>query len=573
METSGRLRGPRTQAGGSDTVREPVVEYYRVRWPTLRRKQQGQGVGLTGQAGQVTGGEVRMDGETSQTGKSIAIIGGGIAGLCAGCYAQMNGYRSVIYEMHAMPGGLMTAWERKGYTIDYCIHWLVGSSPRSDMHKLWREVGLLRDREIVDLDIWTEYEAADGRHVTFWRDLDRLEAHLRDLSPSDGDLIGRLLGDARRLAAVDMPADLPPRELMRRRDMLRTAPRMLPWLLPARRWGKLSVGQLADRFQSELVRDAILSIMPAPLGAMALIGTWAWLHAGVAGYPLGGSLPLARNLERRYAELGGELRYDSRVTGVLTQRTGGPDRATGVRLDGGTEEAAEIVISAADGHATIYDMLGAAYLDEELRSVYEGGALPLFYPILFVGVGVARDFADEPRRISGLRFRLDEPIGAGSVYRQTLDARIMNFDPSLAPQGKTVITSTLEADGPYWWELRERDRAAYKAEKERLGEAVVAALDRRYPGLKDDVEMIDVATPATTIRYTGNWQASFEGWMPTPGHLLKGLPRRLPGLDDFYMIGQWVQPGGGLPTGVMTAREVLQLVCARDGVPFRTSTV
>ena len=42
---------------------------------------------------------------------------------------------------------------------------------------------------------------------------------------------------------------------------------------------------------------------------------------------------------------------------------------------------------------------------------------------------------------------------------------------------------------------------------------------------------------------------------------MKGLPRRLPGLDDFYMVGQWVQPGGGLPTGVMTAAR-----CSRSSV-------
>ena len=52
---------------------------------------------------------------------------------------------------------------------------------------------------------------------------------------------------------------------------------------------------------------------------------------------------------------------------------------------------------------------------------------------------------------------------------------------------------------------------------------------------------------------------------------MKGRPRGLPGLDDFSTVGQWVRPGGGLPTGVMTAREVLQLVCNRDGVPFRTA--
>ena len=95
-----------------------------------------------------------MNDGSGQAGKSVAIIGGGIAGLCAGCYAQMNGYRSRIYEMHDLPGGLMTAWERKGYTVDYCIHWLVGSSPKASMHKLWQEVGLLRDRQIVDLDVW-----------------------------------------------------------------------------------------------------------------------------------------------------------------------------------------------------------------------------------------------------------------------------------------------------------------------------------------------------------------------------------------------------------------------------------
>jgi phytoene dehydrogenase-like protein len=370
-----------------------------------------------------------------------------------------------------------------------------------------------------------------------------------------------------------MPTDLPPRELMRLRDTLRVAPAMVPWLLPMRRWGKLTVGDLSARFQSPLLRDAVAALLPAPMGAMALLVTMAWLHAGNAGYPLGGSLPMARNLERRYLELGGEIKYKTRVASIVTQRTGAGDRAAGVKLDDGAVEPAEVVISAADGHATIYDMLGGAYLDDELRNVYEREQLPLFYPILFVGVGVARDFADEPPRISGLRLSLDEPIGAGTVRTDLLEVRVGNHDRSLAPEGKTVVTSAIEADGPYWIELRERDPKQYKSEKKRIGDAVVRALDRRYPGLKDQVEMIDVATPATTLRYTGNWRASFEGFIPTPGYLMKGLPRRLPGLDDFYMVGQWVQPGGGIPTGVMTAREVLQLVCKRDGVPFTTTEV
>jgi len=60
--------------------------------------------------------------------KKVIIIGGGVAGLSAGIYGQLNGYDTEILEMHTLPGGQCTAWKRKGYTFDYCIHWLVGTS-------------------------------------------------------------------------------------------------------------------------------------------------------------------------------------------------------------------------------------------------------------------------------------------------------------------------------------------------------------------------------------------------------------------------------------------------------------
>ena len=47
--------------------------------------------------------------------KSILIVGGGIAGLSAGIYAQLNGFQATILEMHDKPGGQMTAWDRNGF--------------------------------------------------------------------------------------------------------------------------------------------------------------------------------------------------------------------------------------------------------------------------------------------------------------------------------------------------------------------------------------------------------------------------------------------------------------------------
>jgi len=73
--------------------------------------------------------------------KSIIIIGAGLAGLSAGCYAQMNGYHAHIYENHDKPGGVAAWWERQGYLIDGGIHFLMGAKPGQPTHNMYRELG------------------------------------------------------------------------------------------------------------------------------------------------------------------------------------------------------------------------------------------------------------------------------------------------------------------------------------------------------------------------------------------------------------------------------------------------
>lgn len=68
--------------------------------------------------------------------KSMTIIGAGIAGLSAACYGQMNGYRTQILELDNKRASLGTSWKRKGYTIDGCIHCLVGSSPGNNFYRI-----------------------------------------------------------------------------------------------------------------------------------------------------------------------------------------------------------------------------------------------------------------------------------------------------------------------------------------------------------------------------------------------------------------------------------------------------
>ena len=207
------------------------------------------------------------------------------------------------------------------------------------------------------------------------------------------------------------------------------------------------------------------------------------------------------------------------------------------------------MLSAADGRFTHYEALRGQFLDDDLRRLYEGGRMRLFPSMLMVSLGAARTFEG---CLPDQRFLLAEPLRLpdGTEVRR-LPCQIYSADPTLAPPGKTVlrVIVTTRAFG-YWHGLRARDRGAYAAAKQCVAERVIDVLDRRLGGLRATLEEVDVATPATVQRYTNNWQGSMEGWIPAGFLSARPLPKQVPGLRRFYMAGQWLQPGGGLPAAI-----------------------
>lgn len=497
-------------------------------------------------------------------GASIIVIGAGIAGLSAGCYGRMNGYDTRIFELYDKPGGLCTGWKRKDFTIDGCIHWLVGTNPGSNFNHMWRELGALQGKEIYDHEVFMHFEGRAGKDFDLYTDIDQLERHMKELAPADAGIIEELTGAVRSISRVDMP--LPkPREVSSPFDGLKMLPKILPLIRPLMKYRKTSLESFAERFTDPFLHEVFSTIFDIPdFPVLGLLFTMAWLNRKDAGYPIGGSLEFSQAIERRYLDLDGEIDYKSRVERILVER----DRAVGVRLEDGSEHRADVVISAADGHATIFDMLEGKYIDDEIRKRYD--SMPIFEPLVQVAVGVAVDLAGEPYTIS---FPLPSPIDIAGEERDRIDVVNQSFDPTLAPSGKCVLVTTFSSNYPYWEKLYE-DRERYKEEKQRIADLVVGAFEARFPKIVGNVEMVDVATPITYKRYTNNWQGSFEGWLLTTGNMgksMRGFDRTLPGLDSFYMIGQWLTPGGGLPPAAQSGRDIIHVICHKDKRPFKTN--
>jgi phytoene dehydrogenase-like protein len=463
----------------------------------------------------------------------IIIIGAGIAGLAAGCYGQLNGYETAIFEMHNLPGGLCTSWNRQGYTIDGCLHWLMGTNPNSRFYQSWNEVGALEGREFLSYDEIMQIESPAWKRLILYSDMDRLEAHLLESAPADAVGIQELTGAVRRRA--NFLHQNPPEDLAK--------------------YGAITIHDFISRFQTPLLREAFLAFAPGMYPMASLILQLAVYHGRDAVWPVGGSLELARGMEKRYLALGGRIHYRSKVAEILT----GSNRATGIKLSHGEMVPADFVISAADGYATIFGMLGGRYVDEQIKALYGAGAR-VSRTSVQVSLGVDADLSDDSYF---LKVKPDQPINVGGVANPYFLIRNYSYDQTLCPPGKSVLAATLYTNYEYW-ETLARNPEAYRTEKEQIAGQVREIICERFPTVRGKIEVVDTATPVTYHRYTGVWQGAYCAWTaPT----LK-IPAVLPGLSHFYMAGQWTQPLGGLPTALMTGKGSVMRICKEDEKEF-----
>jgi phytoene dehydrogenase-like protein len=336
--------------------------------------------------------EVKME-------KSITIIGGGLTGLSAGCYGQMNGYKTTIFEMHDKAGGVCTAWKRKSYIIDGAMNWLVGTRPGANY-----AMPVDKPAELFDA--------------------------------SDREKMGQML---------------PGMELMQK-------------------WS-ISTRDFAQRLKNPYLREVFSNFHGLPM--VMFIMVLGLQHSKSAGYVIGGALALVKPIEKRYQNLGGKIRFNSKVAKILVE----DDKAVGVKLASGEEQLADYIVSAGDGRTAIFDMLGGKYINEKIKNMYDHPNL--FAPLVHVGLGVKRAFDEIPSSVGGLRFPLNKPINIAGKEEKNMNVFIYNFDPTLAPKGKNVVVVYFETDYDYWHTLRQ-DLARYKAEKDRIANDIIAGLEQRF---------------------------------------------------------------------------------------------
>ena len=492
---------------------------------------------------------------------AVIIIGAGLGGLSTGIYARMNGYQCRIYEHARHPGGVASEWKRRGYTIDGGIHFYMGWRPGRPDHDIYWELGINQEDQYVEITNYGRFlDPSQNRTFDITQDLDQLATTMKRISPKDSTFINKIIKGARAFRHSNMTVSMEkPPDMSRWWDTLSMMFKMKGTLRYFSGWYLQPLDEatreLHDPWLAHVFKHLFLPEVPVVF-VMIILGA---LSGGNMAVRKDGSGGFARALEKRYLDLGGEITYGSTVEKILVEK----DKAVGVRLSEGEEYRADHIVSAADGYSTLYDLIGGKYLTAELKKLHE--EWPLWKPVVLINYGVTRDFSNEP---SILMLKPTSNTEAGYLSSDCWVIRIFNYCSECAPAGRTLVQVMIESQWKPWKVLRE-DKEAYKEEKEKTSKEVLERLNDVWPGIRDQVEMTNVATPYTWWRYTRNRRGSFEGFAVTDKIFTTQVKRTLPGLDNFFMAGQWVVPGGGVIPTLVSGKHAAMLMCRRDGKTFR----
>lgn len=492
--------------------------------------------------------------------KRIVIIGGGIAGLSAGIYSQQNGFDTEIIEMNNLPGGQCTAWDRKGYRFDYCLHWLVGTA-KGPFHEIWKNTNVITDNvKIINNEIHTKIIDENGDEFIVYTNIDRWKNYLITLAPEDTEAIQQMCNEMKKISSLE-PYSNPP-GMRSLGEIIHSVIKMSPALYLLI---KYRTKTLKDYFKTlNFKNEKLIHFFDALYGledfsAIAFLMILSWFNQNNAGYLIGGSLPMTIRMAEKFKALGGKLTLVNKVEKIIVLN----DKATGVILSNGTQINADYVISAADGYSTIFKMLDGKFQTEQIKEAYTNW--PVFTPIVQVSFGINKKIKSS---IPNQTY-----IAKGKHIGQTILEKgysLMNysFDSTMAPVEKTVLVMRFESPWDLWKDFSNEE---YLAEKKNIEKDALSILKEHVPEVEEYLEVIDIATPRTSVSYTGVWKGAYEGFLPTNKNIGKSINMTLPKLHNFYMCGQWLFPGGGLPPAAQSGKWAIQLICKKEQKKFASS--
>ena len=491
----------------------------------------------------------------------VVVIGAGLGGLGAAGYLAMNGHSVVVLEHHAVPGGYAHEFKRSGFRFEVALHALDGAGPGGWLHPMLEDLGVLDRVDFTRLDPFYTARFPDYE-ITVPADLPAYLARLKQDFPDEADNVDNLFAAIRRVA-FDMG-----RYTKDRSNGVRATPMVMMERYPdmavafSQDWQAFMDGFVTDaRLQSVIsALWGYLGLPPSKVsaGLFALV-IYSYQKSG-AWYPKGGSQAISRAIVEGIEAHGGDVRFRNRVTKIEVE----DGRAVAVETDRGLRVEADVIVSNASPSATVA-MTGRDHVDDQFLAGVDRDVAAMSNLIVYLGLD--RDLVSEGW--DHHEFFLSDGYDTDADYAAMVDgdfsktgmviANYTDADPGCAPEGKSVLVMLSLAPWNYenvWGTggdlVEYSENPEYRRIKEAAADNLIDRAEGLIPGLRDSIEVKEIGTPLTNMRYGLSPGGSIYGREQTVENMLNRRSPKSP-IPNLVFAGAWVG-GGGMSAALGSGR-------------------
>ncbi|MBK6680303.1 MAG: FAD-dependent oxidoreductase [Ignavibacteriales bacterium] len=465
------------------------------------------------------------------------VVGAGYGGLTAAALLAKAGQKVLLLEAHTVPGGCASFYNRKGILFDSGATTLSGMAEGQPMNKLFKELEIepnvkkldpgmiikFGDRELVrhsGLEHWIkECEQFFGLKGIreFWELVHSIDKKGYKLIAQNKRIPPVSAGDLLSLVKPSNLKGLP----------------LLPYLFKPVKAVLKKFGLSDDPlFRSFIDEQLLITTQNRADDAPFLRQRWVWLILPKLIIPYGGLFFPAKQIEKRFKDFGGEVKYKKRVTAIRKEKE---------RYKITTDDGSDYVCNGVITNIPFWNL--SAITEGELKEYFikvapkTDGAWGAFMINFAIN-------CDRKEDLKSVYWQIHVPEEVPYCESKSFFVTISpEDDTQKAPEGVKSITISLHTKSENWYGLTKEE---YIRRKNETGNFIVQKFDEAFPALAGfEKSHVEYGTPVTFEKYTGRFSGLVGGVPHSVKNNLLKMHSGVTPFNGFYLTGDTVFPGQG----------------------------